>query len=132
MSKPIKPVMAVATTGVFIASGTLTSAALADQHIDAVGSDSGIAQEDHGLAIRWDLDGAGDHAVTGGYPVIATVLEEDIDIAAQLPPGARSQPDRRVLARGGLLAFREGAAAHARCAGRPSAEAGVGRGAELR
>src|SRR5699024_3884768 len=29
-----------------------------------------------------------DHAVTGGYPVIATVLEEDIDIAAQLPPGA--------------------------------------------
>ncbi|MDO5031118.1 urea amidolyase family protein [Corynebacterium sp.] len=28
-----------------------------------------------------------DHAVTGGYPVIATVLEEDIDIAAQLPPG---------------------------------------------
>lgn len=30
-----------------------------------------------------------DHAVTGGYPVIATVLEEDIDIAAQLPPGAR-------------------------------------------
>ncbi len=30
-----------------------------------------------------------DHAVTGGYPVVATVLEEDIDIAAQLPPGAR-------------------------------------------
>ena len=30
-----------------------------------------------------------DHAVTGGYPVIATVLEEDIDIGAQLPPGAR-------------------------------------------
>lgn len=29
-----------------------------------------------------------DHAVTGGYPVIATVLEEDIDIAAQLPPGS--------------------------------------------
>ena len=29
-----------------------------------------------------------DHAVTGGYPVIATVLDEDIDIAAQLPPGA--------------------------------------------
>lgn len=29
-----------------------------------------------------------DHAVTGGYPVIATVLEEDIDIAAQLPSGA--------------------------------------------
>ena len=29
-----------------------------------------------------------DHAVTGGYPVIATVLEEDIDIAAQLPPEA--------------------------------------------
>ena len=29
-----------------------------------------------------------DHAVTGGYPVVATVLEEDIDIAAQLPPGA--------------------------------------------
>lgn len=30
-----------------------------------------------------------DHAVTGGYPVIATVVKEDIDIAAQLPPGAR-------------------------------------------
>ncbi|MGP5496522.1 carboxyltransferase domain-containing protein [Corynebacterium flavescens] len=30
-----------------------------------------------------------DHAVTGGYPVIATVIDEDIDIAAQLPPGAR-------------------------------------------
>lgn len=30
-----------------------------------------------------------DHAVTGGYPVIATVLDEDIDIAAQLPSGAR-------------------------------------------
>lgn len=27
-----------------------------------------------------------DHAVTGGYPVIATVLHEDVDIAAQLPP----------------------------------------------
>ncbi len=30
-----------------------------------------------------------DHAVTGGYPVIATVVEEDIDIAGQLPPGAK-------------------------------------------
>lgn len=29
-----------------------------------------------------------DHPVTGGYPVIATVLTEDIDVAAQLPPGA--------------------------------------------
>lgn len=29
-----------------------------------------------------------DHAVTGGYPVIATVIASDIDIAAQLPPGA--------------------------------------------
>ncbi|MDY3127058.1 MAG: urea amidolyase family protein [Corynebacterium sp.] len=29
-----------------------------------------------------------DHAVTGGYPVIATVIDEDVDIAAQLPPGA--------------------------------------------
>ena len=28
-----------------------------------------------------------DHPVTGGYPVIATVLEEDLDIAAQLAPG---------------------------------------------
>ena len=46
MSKTIKTVMAVATTGAFIASGTLTSAALADQHVDAVGSDSGIAQDD--------------------------------------------------------------------------------------
>ncbi|WP_283248422.1 carboxyltransferase domain-containing protein [Corynebacterium qintianiae] len=29
-----------------------------------------------------------DHAVTGGYPVIATVINEDVDIAAQLPPGS--------------------------------------------
>jgi KipI family sensor histidine kinase inhibitor len=29
-----------------------------------------------------------DHAVTGGYPVIATVIAEDLDAAAQLPPGA--------------------------------------------
>lgn len=28
-----------------------------------------------------------DHAVTGGYPVIATVIPEDLDAAAQLPPG---------------------------------------------
>lgn len=30
-----------------------------------------------------------DHPVTGGYPVIATVVAEDLDLAAQLPPGAR-------------------------------------------
>jgi KipI family sensor histidine kinase inhibitor len=30
-----------------------------------------------------------DHAVTGGYPVIATVIPEDLDAAAQLPPGAQ-------------------------------------------
>ncbi|MCX2163103.1 carboxyltransferase domain-containing protein [Corynebacterium auriscanis] len=29
-----------------------------------------------------------DHAVTGGYPVIATVVHEDLDILAQLPPEA--------------------------------------------
>ncbi|AWB85024.1 allophanate hydrolase [Corynebacterium liangguodongii] len=29
-----------------------------------------------------------DHAVTGGYPVIATVIDEDLDIIAQLPAGA--------------------------------------------
>lgn len=29
-----------------------------------------------------------DHPVTGGYPVIATVVAEDLDIAAQLSPGA--------------------------------------------
>ncbi|WP_243743614.1 biotin-dependent carboxyltransferase family protein [Brevibacterium luteolum] len=29
-----------------------------------------------------------DHPVTGGYPVIATVIAEDLDLAAQLPPGA--------------------------------------------
>lgn len=28
-----------------------------------------------------------DHAVTGGYPVVATVIAEDLDIAGQLPPG---------------------------------------------
>ncbi|KQB85964.1 carboxyltransferase domain-containing protein [Corynebacterium lowii] len=30
-----------------------------------------------------------DHPVTGGYPVIATVIPEDLDIAAQLPAGAK-------------------------------------------
>lgn len=30
-----------------------------------------------------------DHPVTGGYPVIATVIAEDLAAAAQLPPGAR-------------------------------------------
>ncbi|WKD59592.1 KipI antagonist [Corynebacterium caspium DSM 44850] len=29
-----------------------------------------------------------DHAVTGGYPIIATVYFEDLDVAAQLPPGS--------------------------------------------
>ncbi|MEV0983041.1 carboxyltransferase domain-containing protein [Brevibacterium sp. NPDC049920] len=29
-----------------------------------------------------------DHPVTGGYPVIATVVAEDLDIAGQLPPGS--------------------------------------------
>lgn len=29
-----------------------------------------------------------DHAVTGGYPVIASVIEEDLDLAGQLPPGS--------------------------------------------
>ncbi|MDO5670654.1 MAG: carboxyltransferase domain-containing protein [Corynebacterium sp.] len=28
-----------------------------------------------------------DHAVTGGYPVVATVVAEDLDLAGQLPPG---------------------------------------------
>ncbi|MTH79049.1 urea amidolyase family protein [Paracoccus aestuariivivens] len=30
-----------------------------------------------------------DHPLTGGYPVIATVLPEALDLAAQIPPGAR-------------------------------------------
>jgi len=30
-----------------------------------------------------------DHPVTGGYPVIATVLAEDLSVAAQLPPGSK-------------------------------------------
>jgi allophanate hydrolase subunit 2 len=29
-----------------------------------------------------------DHAVTGGYPVIATVVPGDLDAAAQLAPGS--------------------------------------------
>lgn len=28
-----------------------------------------------------------DHAVTGGYPVVAAVIAEDLDVAGQLPPG---------------------------------------------
>ncbi len=28
-----------------------------------------------------------DHPVTGGYPVIAVVVDEDVDLAAQLRPG---------------------------------------------
>lgn len=30
-----------------------------------------------------------DHPVTGGYPVIGVVVDSDLDLAAQLPPGAR-------------------------------------------
>ncbi|MDQ1849620.1 urea amidolyase family protein [Gemmobacter fulvus] len=30
-----------------------------------------------------------DHPLTGGYPVIATLLPEALDLAAQIPPGAR-------------------------------------------
>ena len=30
-----------------------------------------------------------DHPLTGGYPVIATVLPEALDRAGQIPPGAR-------------------------------------------
>lgn len=30
-----------------------------------------------------------DHPLTGGYPVIAAVVEADLDLAGQLPPGAR-------------------------------------------
>ncbi|MTV26939.1 biotin-dependent carboxyltransferase family protein [Nitriliruptoraceae bacterium ZYF776] len=30
-----------------------------------------------------------DHPVTGGYPVIATVLDDDVDLAAQVRPGQR-------------------------------------------
>ncbi|MBF6672600.1 carboxyltransferase domain-containing protein [Glutamicibacter halophytocola] len=32
-----------------------------------------------------------DHPVTGGYPVIATVISEDLSAAAQLPPGSKIQ-----------------------------------------
>ncbi|RWZ84401.1 carboxyltransferase domain-containing protein [Glutamicibacter sp. HZAU] len=32
-----------------------------------------------------------DHPVTGGYPVIATVIAEDLSAAAQLPPGSKIQ-----------------------------------------
>ena len=43
-----------------------------------------------------------DHAVTGGYPVIATVIPGDLDAAAQLAPGAQvtfveyRQPDQEL------------------------------------
>ena len=30
-----------------------------------------------------------DHPLTGGYPVIATVLPEALPLAGQIPPGAR-------------------------------------------
>jgi allophanate hydrolase subunit 2 len=36
-----------------------------------------------------------DHPVTGGYPVIAVVVEQDIPVAAQLRPGARVSFRRR-------------------------------------
>lgn len=44
-----------------------------------------------------------DHPVTGGYPVIAVVTDQDIDRAAQLRPG---QSVRFRLARGGALVQR--------------------------
>lgn len=40
-----------------------------------------------------------DHAVTGGYPVIATVINEDVDIAAQLPPGGKLRFERYPIAK---------------------------------
>jgi allophanate hydrolase subunit 2 len=30
-----------------------------------------------------------DHPVTGGYPVVAVVLPRDLDLAAQIAPGAQ-------------------------------------------
>lgn len=30
-----------------------------------------------------------DHPLTGGYPVIATLLPQALDLAGQIPPGAR-------------------------------------------
>jgi allophanate hydrolase subunit 2 len=37
-----------------------------------------------------------DHPVTGGYPVIAVVLDGDIDLAAQARPGQRLRFHRRM------------------------------------
>ena len=36
-----------------------------------------------------------DHPVTGGYPVIAVVLQEDVDLAAQVRPGQRIRFQRQ-------------------------------------
>ena len=30
-----------------------------------------------------------DHPLTGGYPIIGAVVDRDLDLAGQLPPGAR-------------------------------------------
>jgi KipI family sensor histidine kinase inhibitor len=38
-----------------------------------------------------------DHPVTGGYPVIAVVAEHHLDLAGQIPPGARIRLRRIVL-----------------------------------
>ncbi|HIY67774.1 MAG TPA: biotin-dependent carboxyltransferase family protein, partial [Candidatus Agrococcus pullicola] len=29
-----------------------------------------------------------DHPLTGGYPIIGSVIDDDLDLAGQLPPGA--------------------------------------------
>ena len=50
-----------------------------------------------------------DHPLTGGYPVIAVLASHHLDLAAQIPPGARLrlravQPFAPVLAEGDALA----------------------------
>ena len=30
-----------------------------------------------------------DHPLTGGYPIVGAVVDADLDLAGQLPPGAR-------------------------------------------
>lgn len=70
--------------------------------LNAPGEDGGLERDQDGeLASEGMVGGSiqvppngmpvvflADHPVTGGYPVIATVIPEDLDIAGQLPPGS--------------------------------------------
>lgn len=57
-----------------------------DRELPSEGTETGAIQVPHsGQPVLF----LADHPLTGGYPVIATLLPQALDIAGQIPPGAR-------------------------------------------